>query len=80
MQKVERSLTVNRVTAVKEFDVRSLAQTKLVVKPANLGILIRDPLIRRHEVMLSAFHHERTWKSQIGHFGVIGNVSSQRNI
>ena len=41
--------------AVEELDLRTLANPQLVVGPADLGVLVGDPLVGRYTVVVASF-------------------------
>ena len=75
MQEIECALTINTVTALKKFDVHSVGQSKLRIKPANFGKFMSDPVIAANAIVMSTLDHEWARKNQVGHFCVIKGVT-----
>lgn len=72
MEKVKRSLTVDRMRTDKPFDLCAIADTKLgCVKVSDFGEFKSNPFIRANTIEVSPLDHERPWTNQGRHFGVI---------
>jgi hypothetical protein len=75
-QELERTLAVNRVGTVEEFDFGPVGQIHSCgIEPARLGELVCDPFIWRDAVMVTALHHERPGSHQVPEIRVIDDVS-----
>ena len=55
----------------KNSIVGPIAQAQLVVQPADLGVFVGHPLVRRHAVGVAALDHERPRHHQRRHLGVV---------
>src|SRR5262245_46921672 len=74
VQKTVRSLSVDGVRPVEEFDLGPVRQAELRVKAAHARELVRDPFIRRHTIVMAAFDHEWPRRDQRGHLRIIEGV------
>jgi len=59
VEKVERSLAVDAVAALEEFDLGAVGYAELGVEPSHFGVLVRHPSVAADEVKVAAFDHER---------------------
>src|SRR5215208_524200 len=70
MQKFKCSFTSHRMSSIKKFYFCFISKIKLVIKEIYLSVLIRNPLIRLNQIMMTAFNHKRPWKDKVCYLGV----------
>ena len=66
VQEAEGTIAVDGVPAVEIFDFGALAQSEVVVKTADLRVLVSHPGVFAHAVVVPALHHERARNHQRG--------------